>query len=248
MAGHSKWANIKRRKGAQDAKRSKIFTKLIKEITVATKEGGDDPDANPRLRLAISNAKGANMPKDTIERAILKGSGDDAENYVNVTYEGYATHGIAVFIEAMTDNINRTVADIRSAFNKHGGSLGTNGSLEFIFNRKGIFEFPLPENTDIDDLTLQIIDAGAEEVDVEDGYMHVTSAMEDFGDIQRKLDELGIEAENAELQRIPTIHVSLDDEAFQEVNRLIEVLEDNDDIQRVYHNIEAPEHQMQGTE
>ena len=245
MAGHSKWANIKRRKGAQDAKRSKLFTRLIKEITVATKEGGDDPVANPRLRLAINNAKGSNMPKETIERAIQKGSGDDAESYLEVTYEGYATHGVAIFIEAMTDNIKRTVADIRAAFNKYGGSLGTNGSLEFIFNRKGIFDFPLPEGADTDGLTLELIDAGAEEVEVEEGHMHISSAMEDFGAIQRKLDELGIDVENAELQRIPTIQVSLDDEAFVEVYKLIEALEDNDDIQRVYHNIDATDYQME---
>lgn len=245
MAGHSKWANIKRRKGAQDAKRSKVFTKLIKEITVATKEGGDDPDANPRLRLAISNAKGANMPKDTIERAIKKGSDVDGENYTQSTYEGYAPHGIAVFVETMTDNLNRTVANVRSAFSKNGGSLGTNGSLEFIFDRKGIFTFLLPEGADVDKLTLELIDAGAEEVEVEEGYMHLTSAMEDFGAVQRKLDELGIEAESAGLQRIPNNRVALDDEAFEQVNKLIEVLEDDDDVQRVYHNIDATEQQME---
>lgn len=245
MAGHSKWANIKRRKGAQDAKRSKIFTKLIKEITVAAKEGGDDPDANPRLRLAINNAKGANMPKDTIERAISKGAGADAESYTETTYEGYATNGVAVFVETMTDNLNRTVAGVRSAFTKHGGSLGTNGSLEFIFDRKGIFDFLVPEGADIDALTLEIIDAGAEEVEVDGGYMSVSCAMEDFGAIQRKLDELGIEAENAELQRIPNTRVPLEDEAFDQVYKLIEALEDNDDVQKVYHNIDATEQQME---
>ncbi|WP_017730840.1 YebC/PmpR family DNA-binding transcriptional regulator [Nafulsella turpanensis] len=245
MAGHSKWANIKRRKGAQDAKRSKIFTKLIKEITVAAKEGGEDPDANPRLRLAINNAKGANMPKDTIERAVQKGSGADSENYTEASYEGYATHGVAVFVETMTDNINRTVANVRSAFSKNGGSLGTNGSLEFIFDRKGIFNFKLPDGADIDQLTLEIIDAGAEEVEVEDGYMHLSCAMEDFGAVQRKLDDLNIEAENAELQRIPQNRIPLNDEAFEEVYKLIEVLEDDDDVQKVYHNIDATDEQME---
>ena len=245
MAGHSKWANIKRRKGAQDAKRAKIFTKLIKEITVASKEGGDEPDTNPRLRLAISNAKGANMPKDTIERAIKKGSDTEGDNYTQTTYEGYGPHGVAIFVETMTDNLNRTVANVRSAFSKNGGSLGTNGSLEFIFDRKGIFTFLLPEGADVDSITLEIIDAGAEEVEVEEGYMHVTSAMEDFGAIQRKLDELGIEAENAELQRIPNMRVTLEQEAFEEVSKLIEVLEDDDDVQRVFHNIDATEEQME---
>lgn len=245
MAGHSKWANIKRRKGAQDAKRAKVFTKLIKEITVAAKEGGEDPNINPRLRLAISNAKGANMPKDTIERAIQKGAGADAESYVQATYEGYAPHGVAIFVETMTDNLNRTVANIRSAFSKNGGSLGTNGSLEFIFDRKGVFDFPLPEGADIDELTLEIIDAGAEEVEVHEGYMHAISAMEDFGAIQRKLDEMGIEAENAELQRIPQTRISLEGEAFQEAYKIIEVLEDDDDVQKVYHNLEMSEEQME---
>lgn len=245
MAGHSKWANIKRRKGAQDAKRSKIFTKLIKEITVATKEGGDEPETNPRLRLAINNAKGANMPKDTIERAVKKGSDSENEHYTSSTYEGYAPHGVGLFVETMTDNINRTVANVRSAFSKNGGSLGTNGSLEFIFDRKGVFTFLLPEGVDIDGLTLEVIDAGAEEVEVEEGYMHITSAMEDFGALQRKLDELGVEAENAELQRIPNTRVALDDEAFEDVRKLIEVLEDDDDVQRVYHNIDATDQQME---
>ena len=245
MAGHSKWANIKRRKGAQDAKRSKIFTKLIKEITVAAKEGGEDPDANPRLRLAINNAKGANMPKDTIERAVQKGSGADSESYTEASYEGYASHGIAVFVETMTDNINRTVANVRSAFSKNGGSLGTNGSLEFIFDRKGMFSFKLPEEADVDQLMLEVIDAGAEEVEIEDEYMHLSCAMEDFGAVQRKLDELNIEAENAELQRIPQNRVQLNDEAFEEVYKLIEVLEDDDDVQKVYHNIDATDEQME---
>ena len=139
MAGHSKWANIKHRKGAQDAKRGKIFTKLIKEISVAVKENGEDVDSNPRLRTAIQNAKGANMPRENIERAIKKASGNNANTYIEVTYEGYAPNGIAIFIECTTDNINRTVADIRAIFNKYDGDLGKNGSLEFLFNRKGVF-------------------------------------------------------------------------------------------------------------
>lgn len=140
MAGHSKWANIKHRKGAQDKKRAKIFTRILKEITVAARDGGPDAEANPTLRLAIQNAKGANIPKDTIERAVNKGSGSDADNLQFLTYEGYGPFGVAVFLECMTDNINRTVANIRSVFSKAGGSLGTNGSLNFIFNQKGVFE------------------------------------------------------------------------------------------------------------
>ncbi|MGB3180301.1 MAG: YebC/PmpR family DNA-binding transcriptional regulator [Cyclobacteriaceae bacterium] len=245
MAGHSKWANIKRRKGAQDAKRGKLFTKLIKEITVAAKEGGGDPDANPRLRLAIQNAKGANMPKDNIERAVKKGEGADGNSYQEVTYEGYGSNGVAVFVEAMTDNLNRTVASVRAAYSKYGGGLGTNGSLEFIFDRKGVFTFAMPEGKDEDELTLELIDAGAEEVEVDDGYVNVTTAMEDFGSLQQKLDELNIEAETADLQRIPNTTVDLDDESFVKVYKLVEVLEDDDDVQKVYHNIEISEEQME---
>lgn len=245
MSGHSKWSTIKRKKGAIDAKRGKIFTKLIKEITIAVKEGGPDADGNPRLRLAIQNAKGANMPKDNIERAVKKGSGADAEDYIQVTYEGYGPHGVAVFVECTTDNINRTVSNVRSMFNKHGGSLGTNGSLEFIFDRKGIFNLPVPEKFNEDDFTLEVIDAGAEDVDVEDNYIHVTCAKEDFGALQRKFEEMKLDLETAELQRIPKTLVELDDEAFQKVMKLIEALEDDDDVQKVYHNIEASEQQME---
>ena len=246
MAGHSKWANIKRRKGAQDAKRAKVFTKLIKEITVASKEGGSDPDANPRLRLAIQNAKGANMPKDTIERAIHKGTDTDGAAYQDVAYEGFAPHGVAVFIECTTDNLNRTVASVRSILTKHEGSLGKNGSVEFLFERKGIFSFKRPESIkDEDTFMLELIDGGAEEVefDHENNYIQVSSAMEDFGSLQNKLEALGIETESAELQRIPTTTVSLDDEQFVSVMQLIEALEDDDDVARVYHNLEVNEEQ-----
>lgn len=243
MAGHSKWSTIKRKKGALDAKRGKIFTKIIKEITIAAKEGGGDPLANPRLRLAIANAKGANMPKDNIERAVKKGSGADATEYIETTYEGYASHGVAVFVECTTDNLNRTVSDVRAAFNKYGGALGTNGSLEFIFDRKGVFVINKPEGIDEDDFTLEVIDAGAEEVEFEDDYIHITCAMEDFGQLQRKLEDMDIATETAELQRIPNSYVQLSDEDFQKVMKLIEVLEDNDDVQKVYHNIEASDEQ-----
>ena len=244
MAGHSKWANIKHRKGAQDAKRGKIFTKLIKEITVATKEGGPESDTNPRLRLAIQNAKGANMPKDTIERAIKKGSGADAGDYTEVTYEGYAIKGVGVFVECTTDNINRTVSSVRSIFTKHGGNLGTNGSLEFIFDRKGVFILPRPEGMDTDDLTLELIDGGAEEVEEQEGLIHITCAMEDFGNLQQKLEALKLEPENAELQRIPNTLVDLEDEDFSKIMKMVDALEDDDDVQKVYHNIDIKEEQF----
>ena len=188
MSGHSKWSTIKRKKGANDAKRGKMFSKLIKEIAVVAKIGGSDLDANPRLRMAVQNAKGANMPKDNIDRAIKKATGGDATEYSEPTYEGSATNGVAVFVECTTDNLNRTVAAIRSIFNKYGGSLGTNGSLEFIFDRKGVFNFPQPDGVDLDDITLELIDAGAEDAEQEECYFHLTCAMEDFVSLQKKLD------------------------------------------------------------
>lgn len=240
MSGHSKWSTIKRKKGALDAKRSKIFTKIIKEISVAVREGGPDPDGNPRLRLAIQNSKAANMPKDNVERAIKKGSGADGANYMELSYEGYASNGVAVFVECMTDNQNRTVQNIRSAFNKHGGNLGTNGSLEFIFDRKGVFVLKLADNAGLEEeaFTLEMIDAGAEDVEFEEGYVTVYAAMEDFGALQKKLEDLKLEVETAELQRIPKTTVSLEGEALKKVLKFIDVLEDDDDVQKVYHNLE----------
>jgi len=243
MSGHSKWSTIKRKKGALDAKRSKVFTKIIKEITVAVREGGPDPDSNPRLRLAIQNSKAANMPKDNVERAIKKGSGTDSEAYHEVSYEGYASHGVAVFVECLTDNLNRTIQNVRSAFNKHGGSLGTKGSLEFIFDRKGVFTIKLSDNVTLneDDFTLEMIDAGAEDVEFEEEYVTIYCSMEDFGTLQKKTEALKLEVENAELQRIPKTTVALDAEGLKKVMKLIDALEDDDDVQKVYHNIELNE-------
>jgi YebC/PmpR family DNA-binding regulatory protein len=245
MSGHSKWSTIKRKKGALDARRGKIFTKLIKEITIAAREGGTDPDGNPRLRLAIANAKGANMPKDNILRALKKVEGGEGSDYKELTYEGYGKYGVAIYVECTTDNLKRTVAAVRSIFNKWGGSLGTNGSLEFLFDRKGVFAFPIPEEVDEDELMLELIDAGAEDVETEEDYYTVFCQLEDFGSIQKKLDELGIEPENAELQRIPKTSVHLDDDQLSSVWKLIEALEDNDDIQKVYHNLGIKDSQME---
>ena len=245
MSGHSKWSTIKRKKGAADAKRGQLFTKLIKEISIAAREGGADTEGNPRLRLAISNAKGNNMPKDNIERAIKKATGSDADQYQETTYEGYATHGVAVFVECLTDNTNRTVSSVRAGFTKNGGSLGTNGSLEFIFDRKGVFHIKMEEGFDEDEFTLEMIDGGAEDVTSEDGYLTVTCELSDFGTVQKKLEELSVEAENAELQRIPNTLVTLDDDSFTKVMKMIEMLEDNDDVQKVFHNLDITEAQME---
>jgi len=237
MSGHSKWSTIKRKKGALDAKRGKKFTKIIKEIIIAAKEGVPDPESNARLRLAIQNAKGANMPKDNIERAIKKATGSDAESFVETTFEGYAHGGIAVFIECLTDNNNRTVAAVRAAFNKHGGNLGTNGSLSFLFERKGIFTIRT-EGLSLEEFELEMIDAGAEEFDVDGDMVTVTCAMEDFGSLNKKLIELKIEPEEAGLKRIPGDTKKLDVDSAKKVLRMIDILEDDDDIQFVYHNLE----------
>ena len=237
MSGHSKWSTIKRKKGAADAKRGKIFTKIIKEISIAAREGGSDPETNPRLRLAIQNAKGANMPKDNIERAIKKASGADAEHYSEITFEGYGSGGIAVFVECLTDNNNRTVSAVRAAFNRHGGNLGTNGSLSFLFERKGIFSIK-NEGFNLEDIELDLIDAGAEDFEVESDRLTITCAMEDFGSVNKKLNELGIEPEDAGLKRIPNDTKKLDLDSAKKILRLVDTLEDDDDIQNVYHNLE----------
>ena len=244
MSGHNKWSTIKRKKGALDAKRSKIFSKIIKEITVAVKEGGADPDGNPRLRLAIANAKGASMPKDNIARAINKGSEKDSANYQETSYEGYAPNGIAIFVEATTDNVQRTVSSVRSYFNKFGGSLGTNGSLAFLFDRKGVFDIP-KGNIKLDDIEMDLIDGGAEDIQIEDDTITVTTAMEDFGQMLKKLEQLNIEPENAELQRIPKNTVKVDKDTAQKVMKLIDLFEDDDDVTNVFHNMEITDEMME---
>ncbi len=243
MSGHSKWSTIKRKKGAADAKRSKIFSKIIKEITVAVKESGADPDGNPRLRAAIANAKGASMPKDTVQRAINKGADKDSVNFIESTYEGYAPHGIAVFIETTTDNQQRTVSNIRALFNKYNGSLGTNGSLSFLFERKGIFILPKGD-IDQDEFEMEIIDGGAEDISLEDGYFTVTTAMEDFGIMMKKLEEMNVQPESAELQRIPKDYITLDKESALKVLKLIDLFEEDEDIQNIFHNLEITDELM----
>ena len=245
MAGHSKWANIRHRKGAQDAKRGKIFTKLIKEITVSVKTGGGpDADANPRLRAAIQNAKGQNMPKDTIERAIAKASGAGAEDYKEITYEGYGPDGIAVFVECATDNHTRTVANVRMYFNKFNGSLGQNGCLQFIFDRKGVFLIEM-ENLDEDEVQLELIEEGAEDFETDDGFMTVYTDMTDFGRVQKKLQDMSIEPKEAGLQRVPTVMKTLGDKHVSTFMKLIDGLEDLDDVQKVYHNAEIDDETLE---
>lgn len=242
MSGHSKWSTIKRKKGAADAKRGKIFSRIVKEISIAVKDGGSDPEANPRLRLAINNAKGVNMPKDNIERAINKAQGE-GDALQEVSFEGYLPNGVAVFIECLTDNNNRTVSNIRSIFNKRGGNLGTNGSLSFLFDRKGVITVEKAD-LDPDDFQLEIIDAGVEEFEVEDDRFIITTAMEDFANVQKAIEKLGVQPENAELQRIPNDTTTLPKEEAIKIIKIIEDFEEDDDVQNVFHNLELTEEMM----
>ncbi len=243
MSGHNKWSTIKRKKGATDSKRSKIFSRIIKEINIAVKESGPDVDNNPKLRLAIANAKGANMPKENVQRAVNKASDKDVSTYSEVTDEAYAANGVAIFIECATDNIQRTVANIRSYFNKHGGSLGTNGSLSFIFDRNGVFRIP-KGTINIDEFELEVIDAGASDIEYEEDTIVVYTELESFGSMLKKLEELKLEVESAELQRLPKTFVSLDKDAAQKVLKLVDIFEDDDDVQSVYHNLELTDELM----
>jgi YebC/PmpR family DNA-binding regulatory protein len=243
MSGHSKWSTIKRKKGALDAKRGKIFSRIVKEIQMSVKEGGPSPDHNPRLRLAIQNAKGANMPKENVDRAINKASNEGA-NLHEVTFEGYAPGGVGIFIECLTDNNTRTVANIRAIFNKRGGKLGINGSLSSIFERLGVFTIP-KGNLDPELFELEIIDAGGvEDIELTDDVFMIYTAVENFGKVQKKLDEMGIKIENATLQRIPNETRKLDLESSQKVLKLIEEFEDVDDVQNIFHNLEMTEELM----
>ena len=235
MSGHSKWSTIKRKKGAADQKRSKIFSRIVKEISVAVKESGPDPDGNPRLRLALNNAKGANMPKDNIQRALNKAKDTEALN--EITYEGYAPNGIAIFIECLSDNQHRTLSNIRSIFNKKGGTLSTNGSVAFLFDRKGIIRIS-KGSFDAEELQLEIIDAGVDDFEEDDDVFVITTTIEGFSPVQKRLEELGIEVENAELQRIPVETKKLDAENGVKVLKIVELIEDDDDVQNVFHNLE----------
>jgi len=241
MSGHNKWSKIKRQKGAADAKRSKAFSRILKEVTVAVKESGPDPDGNPRLRLLMQNAKGVNMPKDTLMRAISKASDKDSAALQELTFECYAPHGIAIFIECLTDNNMRSVANVRSIMNKFGGTLGTNGSLGFIFDRKGVFVLPKKADMDLEMLEMELIDAGLEEMEVDEEYITLYTAMEDFGAMVKKLEDMKLEVENAELQRIPNTTKALDEESMRKVLKIVDLLEDDDDVQAVYHDMEIPE-------
>lgn len=241
MAGHSKWANIQHRKGAQDKKRAKLFTKLIREITVAARMGGGDVDANPRLRLAIDKARGQSLPKDRIERAIKRGSGEiEGDDYEEIRYEGYGSGGVAVMVDALTDNRNRTVADVRHAFSKHGGNLGADGSVGYLFNRVGQLSYS--EGSDEDVLMERALEAGAEDVvGNEDGSFDVLTDPEEFDAVLAAMREAGLEPDAAEVTMRASTQVSLGEDDAAAMMRLLEALEDLDDVQQVYSNADISE-------
>ena len=241
MAGHSKWANIQHRKKAQDAKRGKIFTKLIREITVAARSGDPDPAGNPRLRLAVDKALGANMNKDTIERAIKRGSGaQDGENFEEIRYEGYGPGGAAVMVDCMTDNRNRTVSEVRHAFTKAGGNLGTSGSVAFQFTKTGILSYP--SGSDEDTIMEAALEAGAQDVlGNEDGSVDVLTEADDFITVKEAMVAAGLEPENAEVTMRAENTTPLDEKDAEKMVRMLEVLEDLDDVQEVYSNADISE-------
>ncbi|MCU1716773.1 YebC/PmpR family DNA-binding transcriptional regulator [Pseudomonas sp. 5P_3.1_Bac2] len=246
MAGHSKWANIKHRKGRQDAKRGKIFTKLIRELTVAAKHGGPIPADNPRLRLAVDKALTANMSRDVIDRAIARGAGNnEADNMIELSYEGYAPSGVAIIVEAMTDNRNRTAAEVRHAFTKCGGNLGTDGSVAYMFERKGQISFAA--GVDEDALMEAALDAGADDVEMaEDGSAVVSTSFSEFHAVLEALSQAGFKSEEAEIAMVPSISAPVSDlETAQKVIKLLDMLEDSDDVQNVYHNAEIPDEIME---
>jgi YebC/PmpR family DNA-binding regulatory protein len=244
MSGHSKWANIKHRKGAEDARRGKVFTKIIKEIMIAARTGGGDPAGNPRLRSALINARTNNMPKDNIERAIKKGTGElEGVNYDESSYEGYGPGGAAVLVESLSDNKNRTVADVRHIFNKYGGNLGENGCVAWMFHKKGWFSIK-KKDVDEEKLMSVALDAGAEDIRDEDEDFEVITAPDDFEAVKKALDDASIHYADSEVTMLPQSYISLTGKAAEQMVKLMEALEDNDDVQKVYTNADIAEDAM----
>lgn len=241
MSGHSKWSTIKRKKGANDAQRAKIFTKIAREIIVAVKAGGPDPDNNSSLKDAIAKGRAANMPNDNISRTIKKAAGStDGDNYENITYEGYGPNGVAVIVDTLTDNRNRTAADIRHFFDKFGGNMGQTGCVSFMFDKKGVIIIE-KEDVDEDELTMDALDAGAEDFEANDDYYEITTAPDDFHAVRDALEQK-YTLSSAEISMIPQTTVTLTDEKqLLMMSKLLESLEDNDDVQEVFHNWNAPD-------
>lgn len=235
-----KWANIEKKKGAADKLRGQIYTKILFEITKAVKQGGDEPSSNFLLKVALEKCKKNNVPKDNIDRAIKKGLGGADDGYQEINYEGYGPNGVAIFVEASTNNVTRTIANVRNFFTKYGGTVGTTGSLQFVFTRKAVFEFP-QGNINEDDFTLEMIDAGAEDIELSDGYFEVSGPMEAFGSISKKLEELNIAPEEAGLVQVPQTFKEVSDETYLTIVKLVDALESDDDVIKVYHNMEFRE-------
>ncbi|EYE89609.1 transcriptional regulator [Fervidicella metallireducens AeB] len=242
MSGHSKWANIKHKKGKQDALRGKIFTKIGKEIAVAVKEGGANPESNSRLRDAIAKAKANNMPSDNIKRAIQRASGELGNvNYETIVYEGYGISGVAVIVECLTENKNRTAGDIRHAFDKFGGNMGTTGCVSFMFDKKGLIIVEKDDSIDEDELMMMALDAGAEDFSSEEDAYEIITSPEDFSSVREALEAQGINFAQAEISMIPTTYTKLDNESAVKFEKMIDMMEDNDDVQNVWHNAEFPD-------
>ena len=238
MSGHSKWHNIQAKKGKADAARGKIFTKLGRELLIAVKEGGPDPAGNSKLKNVIAKCKAANMPNDTINNAIKKASSSN-ENYEEITYEGYGPSGVAVIVEASTDNKNRTAADVRHVFDKAGGNLGTTGCVSYMFNKKGVMVIDKANcNQSEDDLMMIALDAGAEDFEADEECYTITTTPEDFSKVREALEEQGIEFVEAEVQMVPTTYVALDEKAQERMEKLLDNLDELDDVMNVYHNSE----------
>lgn len=245
MSGHSKWSTIKRKKGAADAKRGALFGKLSRAVTVAAREGGGDPDMNPALALAIQKAKDANMPHDNIQRAVDKGTGagSDAETYERITYEGYGPGGVAVLVEVLTDNRNRTASDVRYIFSKNGGKLGTSGSVAYLFERKGVILVP-KDSADEDELMEVALEAGAEDVQLDEAHYRVVTSPGEFMTVRGELEAASIEYESSEISLEPQNTIQLDANTARQTLRLIDSLEENDDVQEVYANFDISEDVM----
>ena len=242
MSGHSKWATIKRQKGKTDAARGKIFTKIGREIAVAVKMGGPDPSSNSKLRDVIAKAKSNNMPGDNITRSIKKASGElGAINYESITYEGYGPNGMAVIVETLTDNKNRTASDVRHIFDKSGGSMGTNGCVSYLFSNKGVIIIEKTKDMDDDEVMMTALDAGAEDFNIEDGNYEVLTDPGAFSSVRENLEKAGFSFVSAQLDMIPSNYISLDEEATKKVLRMLDWFDENDDVQNVYHNAELPE-------
>ncbi|MDO5028384.1 MAG: YebC/PmpR family DNA-binding transcriptional regulator [Bacillota bacterium] len=243
MAGHSKWNNIKHKKGKEDAKKAKIFAKMSRYITVAARTGGLDPEFNPELKVAIDKAKSENMPNDNIERALKKAAGDqDAADFEEILYEGYGPSGVAVMVTALTDNRNRTAPDVRHAFDKHGGNLGTSGCVSFMFDRLGTIIVEKSDQVDEDELSLLAIDLGAEDIELLDEVYEITTSPESFLAVKNGLEENGFQVAMGEIGYMPQNYIDLDDDDDKKkMSKLIDMLEDHDDVQEVFHNWNMPE-------